>query len=182
MSRFSTNYRENIVSYDMAILDQRTLDFVSSSEEQTVRLGVRLGELLQGEDVICLSGELGAGKTALARGVGRGWGTALRVTSPTYTIINEYPRSHDGRILYHLDCYRLESEMDAESIAFDDILLSNGALMIEWPEKIGWLLPANRITIRMSYISDTRRKLHIKAAGERSEALLDAFRKSAFGG
>ena len=165
----------------MAILDQRTLDFVSSSEEQTVRLGVRLGELLREHDVICLSGELGAGKTAIARGIGRGWGTGYRVTSPTYTIMNEYPRSHDGRILYHLDCYRLESEMDAETIGFEDILLSDGALMIEWPENIEWLLPDNRITIHMSYVSETRRKLHIKAEGERSEALLDEFRKSAFG-
>ena len=165
----------------MAILDQRTLDFVSSSEEQTVRLGVRLGELLQSNDLICLSGELGSGKTAMARGIGRGWGTALRVTSPTYTIMNEYPRLHDGRILYHLDCYRIETEMDAETIGFADILMTDGALMIEWPEQIEAILPENRIWINMSYVSDTRRKLHIQAQGERSEALLDAFRKSAFG-
>ena len=165
----------------MAILDQQTLDFVSSSEDQTVRLGVRLGELLQSNDLICLSGELGSGKTAMARGIGRGWGTALRVTSPTYTIINEYPRLHDGRILYHLDCYRIESAMDAESIGFDDILMTNGALMIEWPEQIESLLPENRVWISMSYVSDTRRKLHIQAKGARSEILLDAFRKSAFG-
>ncbi|MBK9050630.1 MAG: tRNA (adenosine(37)-N6)-threonylcarbamoyltransferase complex ATPase subunit type 1 TsaE [Chloroflexi bacterium] len=61
----------------MAILDSQSLDFVSSSVEQTVRLGVRLGELLQVGDVLCLSGDLGAGKTALARGVGRGWGTSF---------------------------------------------------------------------------------------------------------
>ncbi|HEX6386596.1 MAG TPA: tRNA (adenosine(37)-N6)-threonylcarbamoyltransferase complex ATPase subunit type 1 TsaE, partial [Anaerolineae bacterium] len=83
----------------MAILDKWTLDFVSNSVEQTVRLGVRLGELLQGRDLLCLSGELGVGKTALARGVGRGWGTALRVTSPTFVLVNEYPRVSDGRIL-----------------------------------------------------------------------------------
>ena len=165
----------------MAILDQRTLDFVSSSEDQTVRLGVRLGELLQPNDLICLSGELGSGKTAMARGIGRGWGTALRVTSPTYTIMNEYPRLHDGRILYHLDCYRIETDMDAESIGFEDILMSDGALMIEWPEQIETLLPENRVWINMSYVSETRRKLNIQAQGERSEALLDAFRKSAFG-
>lgn len=165
----------------MAILDQQTLDFVSSSEEQTVRLGVRLGELLQSNDLVCLAGELGSGKTAMARGIGRGWGTALRVTSPTYTIMNEYPRLHDGRILYHLDCYRIDNEMDAETIGFEDVLLTDGALMIEWPERIDWLLPENRIWIDMSYVSETRRKLHIQAQGERAEALLEAFRKSAFG-
>jgi tRNA threonylcarbamoyladenosine biosynthesis protein TsaE len=67
----------------MAILDKWTIDFVSSSVEQTLRLGVRLGELLQPGDLLCLSGELGAGKTVMARGVGRGWGTAVRITSPT---------------------------------------------------------------------------------------------------
>ena len=91
----------------MAILDRWTIDFVSSSVEQTTRLGVRLGELLQIHDLVCLSGDLGAGKTALARGIGRGWGSGLRVTSPTFTLVNEYPRLADGRVLYHIDCYRL---------------------------------------------------------------------------
>ncbi len=96
----------------MAILDERTLDFTSSSAAQTERLGLRLGELLRPGDVLLLSGELGAGKTMLARGIGRGWGTAVRVTSPSYVIVNEYPRLRDGQTLYHVDGYRLESEAD----------------------------------------------------------------------
>ena len=80
----------------MAILDKWTLDFVSSRVEQTVRLGVRLGELLAPYDLLCLAGELGMGKTVLARGVARGWGTAVRVTSPSFTLVNEYPRAKDG--------------------------------------------------------------------------------------
>jgi tRNA threonylcarbamoyladenosine biosynthesis protein TsaE len=73
----------------VAILDEKTLDFVSISYEQTVRLGVRLGELLFPGDLICLAGDLGSGKTALAQGIGRGWGTTCRITSPTFTIVNE---------------------------------------------------------------------------------------------
>ncbi len=165
----------------MAILDRWTLDFVSNSEEQTVRLGVRLGELLRPYDVICLAGELGAGKTALARGIGRGWGSALRVTSPTYVLVNEYPRLPDGRILYHLDCYRLESAADVETAGLDDIFNSDGAVMVEWPERIETLIPADRLWIALSDVSETRRKLRIKAAGGRSAALLEQFRKSAFG-
>jgi tRNA threonylcarbamoyladenosine biosynthesis protein TsaE len=165
----------------MAILDRWTIDFVSSSVEQTTRLGVRLGELLQIHDLICLAGELGAGKTALARGIGRGWGTGLRVTSPTYTLINEYPRLADGRILYHVDCYRLEETADWQTVGLEDVLDGYGAVMVEWPERIEEILPEDRLWIGMSYVSETRRKLRITAKGERPAALLEAFKKSAFG-
>lgn len=165
----------------MAILDPWTLDFVSSSEQQTVRLGVRLGELLQPGDIVCLSGELGAGKTALARGMARGWGTNARVTSPTFVLVNQYPRLHDGRILYHLDCYRLESSADIFTAGFTDILESREAVMIEWPARIETWLPADRLWISLAYFSETRRKMHVKAQGERAQKLMEEFKKSAFG-
>lgn len=165
----------------MAILDPWTLDFVSNGVEQTVRLGVRLGELLQPHDIVCLSGELGAGKTAFARGVGRGWGSSIRVTSPTFTLVNEYPRLSDGHILYHLDCYRLNSTGDVVTAGIEDILEGNGAIMIEWPERLEAWLPADLLWISLSYVSETRRKLHIKGNGEQSQRLLEAFKKSAFG-
>ncbi|MCP4421819.1 MAG: tRNA (adenosine(37)-N6)-threonylcarbamoyltransferase complex ATPase subunit type 1 TsaE [Chloroflexi bacterium] len=165
----------------MAILDRWTIDFVSSSVEQTTRLGVRLGELLQVHDVVCLSGELGAGKTALARGIGRGWGTGLRVTSPTYILVNEYPRLADGRILYHVDCYRLGETADWMTVGLADVLDGLGAVMIEWPERIEPILPQDRLWIALSYVSETRRKLRISATAERSVELLQAFKKSAFG-
>jgi tRNA threonylcarbamoyladenosine biosynthesis protein TsaE len=165
----------------MAILTDQSLDFISSSEQQTMRLGVRLGEILQRNDVICLSGDLGAGKTVLARGVGRGWGTTIRVTSPTYTLVNQYPRMHDDRILYHIDCYRLETEEDIITAGLEDVLLTDGAFMIEWPEKIDAWLPEDRLWIEMTYVNDTRRKLRFVATGDRSTELLKAFRRSAFG-
>ncbi len=165
----------------MAILDKWTLDFVSSNVEQTVRLGVRLGELLQPHDVVCLSGELGAGKTAMARGIGRGWGTAVRVTSPSFTLVNEYPRARDGRILHHIDCYRLETEADAYTVGLDDIFDGDGAIMVEWPDRIAPWLPTDRFWIKIDYLSETRRALRFTASGKRSEALFEAFKKSAFG-
>lgn len=165
----------------MAILDERTLDFVSTSMAQTERLGIRLGELLEPRDVVCLSGELGAGKTALARGIGRGWGTPLRVTSPTFVLVNEYPRATDGCILYHIDCYRLERAADIDSVGLVDIFDSDAAVMVEWPEHCIDLLPADRLWITMTYDSPTRRRMRVNAGGQRSSVLLIDFRKNAFG-
>ncbi|MFN2135445.1 MAG: tRNA (adenosine(37)-N6)-threonylcarbamoyltransferase complex ATPase subunit type 1 TsaE [Candidatus Promineifilaceae bacterium] len=165
----------------MAILTDQSLDFISSSEQQTMRLGVRLGELLQPGDFICLKGDLGSGKTMLARGVGRGWGTAIRVTSPTYVLINQYPRMHDDRILYHIDCYRLESQMDVVTAGIEDVLLADGAFMIEWPERITELLPPDRLWIELGHVNETRRKLRFIATEGRATELLKDFRRSAFG-
>lgn len=165
----------------MAILDEKTVDFISTSVEQTERLGVRLGQLLEPEDLICLAGGLGAGKTAMARGIGRGWGTSLRITSPTFTVVNQYPRLSDGSILYHVDCYRLESEGDVITAGLEDVLNSNGAVMIEWPAQIEAWLPEDRLTIQLRYLNETRRGMRIFASGERSATLLKEFKRSAFG-
>ena len=165
----------------MAILDDRTLDFVSTSVPQTERLGIRLGELLEPGDVVCLSGELGAGKTTLARGIGRGWGTPLRVTSPSYVLVNEYPRPRDGGILYHIDGYRLEQAADVATVGLEDIFDSGAAVMVEWPEHLLALLPEDRLWITLSYDSPTRRRLRLNAGGPRATVLLGDFRKNAFG-
>ena len=166
----------------MPILDRWTLEFVSSSVEQTVRLGVRLGELLQPGDVVCLYGDLGAGKTAVARGVGRGWGTALRVTSPTFTLVNQYPRLKDGRSLHHIDCYRLETVADVWSVGLEDTLNDeHHTLVIEWPERLAHLLPADRLEIHIRYLNETRRAFRFTATGARSAELLTDFKQSAFG-
>ncbi|MCA9868643.1 MAG: tRNA (adenosine(37)-N6)-threonylcarbamoyltransferase complex ATPase subunit type 1 TsaE [Anaerolineae bacterium] len=165
----------------MAILDDRTLDFVSTSLPQTERLGIRLGELLEPRDVVCLSGELGAGKTALARGVGRGWGSPVRVTSPTFVLVNEYPRPSDGCILYHIDGYRLERTADIVTVGLEDILDGDAPVLIEWPEHIVDLLPPDRLWITLTYDSPTRRRMRLSAMGPRSTTLLTDFRKNAFG-
>lgn len=165
----------------MAILKQNSLEFTSNSVAQTERLGVRLGQLLQQHDVVCLIGEMGTGKTALTRGVGRGWGTALRVTSPTFTLVNEYPRAQDGRTLYHLDCYRLETAADVDTLGLEDILDCDGAIIIEWAERVEDWLPQDHLQIELTYLNNTRRSLRVTAAGPRSQALLDAFKRAAFG-
>ena len=165
----------------MAILDRWTIDFVSRSVEQTERIGVRLGELIFPGHIICLKGELGAGKTAMARGIGRGWGTSLRVTSPTFTLINEYPRLGDGRVLYHVDCYRLNTAQDAETVGLEEIMDGSQAVVIEWPERISEFIPADALWISLAYQSETRRKMRITAQGERATELFSRFKKEAFG-
>jgi tRNA threonylcarbamoyladenosine biosynthesis protein TsaE len=165
----------------MTILDNQTVDFVSHSPEQTQRLGVRLGELLEPGDLICLAGDLGAGKTTLAQGLGRGWGTAGRIASPTFTLVNQYPRVHDGRILYHIDAYRLESLGEIITVGVEDLFDDQGALMIEWPERLEAILPAERLWISLEYLDDTRRSLRLTAVGPRHAQLLKQFRRNAFG-
>lgn len=165
----------------MPILDKWTVDFISNSLDQTIRLGVRLGELLRVHDLLCLSGELGVGKTMLARGIGRGWGTAMRVTSPSYVLVNQYPRFHDNLVLFHIDCYRLEAPGEVATSGIEDVLELNGAFMIEWPERVEPLLPGDRLWIQLGYLNPTRRTLRFSASGERSARLLEDFKHSAFG-
>src|SRR5882724_1986861 len=83
------------------------LKLTSHSVDETVQFGVRLGQRLLGGDVVCLSGDLGAGKTALASGIGKGWGALELVNSPTFVFVHEHRRTDDDVRLYHLDCYRL---------------------------------------------------------------------------
>ncbi len=92
---------------EMPVLDEHSLDFFSRSPEQTRRLGARLGAVLRPGDVICLQGDLGAGKTTFVQGVAQGWGSLDSVSSPTFVIVNEYRRA-DGDLLFHMDAYRLE--------------------------------------------------------------------------
>ncbi len=165
----------------MPILDHQTLDFVSNSATQTERLGVRLGELLLSGDLICLAGELGAGKTCLARGISRGWGATRSATSPPFTLINESPRAVDSLPLFHLDCYRLENAAEAISIGFYDVLDQAGVIMIEWPERIEAVLPADRLWVELRWTADTKRGMRIQASGKRFVKLLADFRRSAFG-
>lgn len=165
----------------MPILDAKTLDFVSNSAAQTERLGVRLGEHLQSGDLLCLEGELGAGKTCLARGISRGWGATRSATSPSFTLVNEYPRALDDLPLFHLDCYRLQGPGDALSIGLDDILDQAGVTMIEWPERIEAALPTEHLWITLRWTATTKRGICFEASGDRYAKLLADFRLSAFG-
>ena len=155
----------------MPILPATTAEFLSHSPEETRSLGIRLGALLQPGDVLCLQGDLGAGKTTLTQGLAQGWGTLDAVSSPTFIIVNVYRRA-DGGQLYHLDTYRLDSGPEAEELDIDAMLM-RGPLVIEWPERVQNVLPDERLWITLEHVDDTERRFHFEARGARAMELLE---------
>lgn len=164
----------------MPILSPHTLEFFSRSPEQSRRVGMRLGSLLQRGDLICLSGDLGSGKTTLVQGIARGWGSLDPVSSPTFVIVNLYRRP-DGENLYHLDAYRLQNAREAEELDLDQ-MLEEGALVIEWPERIETVLPKERLWTNLRYLAEEQRGMIFNAQGKRYQNLVDNVRRLLFGG
>lgn len=163
----------------MPILAPNTLEFFSRSPEQTRRVGMRLGGLLQTGDMICLQGELGAGKTTLVQGMAQGWGSLDAVTSPTFVLVNVYRRP-DAAQLFHLDAYRLESAAEAEELDIN-ALLAQGPLVVEWPERIEPALPGERLWVKLEYLAEEHREMQFNTCGERYESLLAALRQAVYG-
>ena len=141
---------------------------------------MRLGSELKTGDVICLQGNLGAGKTTFVQGLAQGWGSIDAVSSPTFIIVNEYRRATGG-LIFHLDAYRLESTPEAEELDLD-AMLSEGVVIIEWPEKLNGLIPNDRLWITLEHIQEEQRQMSFKAHGKRYDDLLDGIRQSMFGG
>lgn len=142
-------------------------EFDSPGEECSLLLGRKIGELLEPGDILVLKGELGAGKTLLVRGIAQGLGvpSGTRVTSPTFTIINEY----SGRLrLYHLDLYRISGPHELETLPWEESLFGNGVAAIEWPERLGSLLPPDHLEINIAFVADEKRKIYISGRGTRS--------------
>lgn len=164
----------------MPILDKHMLEFVSRSPEQTRRIGMRLGALLQVGDVICLQGDLGAGKTTFTQGIAQGWGSLDSVSSPTFILVNQYRRA-DGNSIFHLDTYRLGSTGEAEQLDLDGYL-EEGALIIEWPDRLGNLIPPENLWINLEYVAEEHRQMNFHARGERYDEMLNNIRDSMFGG
>jgi tRNA threonylcarbamoyladenosine biosynthesis protein TsaE len=164
----------------MPILSTHTVEFISHSPEQTRRLGLRLGSLLNTGDLLCLSGEMGAGKTTFVQGLAQGWGSIDGVSSPTYVIVNHY-RNPVGIVLHHLDCYRLLNAAEAWDLDLD-MMLELGPMVVEWPDKIRDVLPAHQIWVDINWVDEEKRKFMFHATGKHYEELLSTFRRLAFGG
>jgi tRNA threonylcarbamoyladenosine biosynthesis protein TsaE len=160
----------------MPILDANTFEFISRGPDQTRRIGMRLGELLLPSDLICLNGELGAGKTTLVQGIAKGWGTSDIATSPTFVLVNNYRRP-DSLEMNHLDAYRLENALEAEDLDLER-MIADGPLMVEWADRIKAALPEECLTISMAWISDEHRRLVFSFTGKRYGQLLDTLKKS----
>ncbi len=164
----------------MPILDPNTLEIFSHSADQTRRVGLRLGALLKPGDIVCLSGDLGSGKTTLVQGIGRGWGSIDPVSSPTFILVNEYRRP-DGITLSHLDAYRMAAASEAEDLDVN-LMLERGPVVVEWPEKIDPVLPPQRIWVDLRWLADEQRGLKFSGSGERYQEMLVELRRRIFGG
>ena len=165
----------------MPILRDGELDIISHSPEQTKRLGARLGRLLRAGDVVCLSGDMGAGKTVFSSGIGEGWGAETPLTSPTYNLVHEHRRKTDKQRLYHLDCYRLQGADDVDTIGLDDILDGDGVVIFEWAERIEEALPDNYLWIDLKVNDTSRRNFFLEAEGKRYQSLIDKYKQLVFG-
>ena len=135
------------------------MNYITNSPEETEALGEALGKVLQAGTVIAYKGDLGAGKTAFTRGLARGLGFQELVTSPTYTIVNEYL---GGRLpLFHFDMYRLESSDDLFDIGWEDYLERGGVCAVEWSENVEDAME-NAMVITIDKLGDETRRITIE--------------------
>lgn len=134
-------------------------ELTSKSPEETISLGQEFAQDLQVGDVVCLKGELGAGKTHFVKGMAEAFGiNRQEVQSPTFTLINEYPGTTP---LYHLDCYRMESPNEALEIGAEEYFYGEGVCVIEWPERIEPIIPPEAIWITIDSPDKETRKFVI---------------------
>ena len=138
------------------------MTIITNNEAESIREGENLGRTLAPGAVVALYGELGAGKTAFTRGLAAGLGISMSVSSPTFTIVNEYP----GKIpLFHFDMYRLESENELFDIGWDDYLERGGVCVVEWSEKVPGAFMPGAVAVRFENLGGDMRRLEISVEG-----------------
>ncbi len=165
----------------MAILKPNAFEFFSHSADQTRRLGVRLGAMLQPGMVVCLEGDLGSGKTTLVQGIAQGWGSTDRVSSPTFVILNQYRRPN-GMQLYHADAYRLAPNDPLDFAILDlEQALENGVIVIEWANRVKDSLPIEHIWIEMKWMGQEARHFILTPEGKQYQALLKNLQQAIYG-
>lgn len=144
--------------------------FISNNPKDTEKLGYKLGKSLKSGDILCLLGDLGAGKTALTKAIAKGLGIDDYVTSPTFTIINEY----NGRLpLYHFDVYRLTSIEELYDLGYEEYFYSNGITIIEWADKIEEILPEDTINIHINRtLNQNEREIIFTGKGKRFNQII----------
>jgi tRNA threonylcarbamoyladenosine biosynthesis protein TsaE len=150
------------------LADSRTLAFHTSTDEETVDLGRRIAQMLPRRAVVLLIGDLGAGKTTLAKGIIHGLGAAQPddVASPTFTLIHEYRGA--GRLVYHIDLYRLDQAAQVATLGLDELFDREAVVLIEWGERFPELLPKDLIRINLDpdEKDPERRKIRVSGLGE----------------
>jgi tRNA threonylcarbamoyladenosine biosynthesis protein TsaE len=141
--------------------------FETASPAETRRLGRRLARLLRAGDVVLLQGELGAGKTCLAQGIGEGLGVVEAVKSSSFVLVNEY---HGRLKVYHADLYRLEDRREVAELALEEVA-GDGLLLVEWPDRAWEEMPEERLLVRIEMLGRRGRRLTLEPCGRRYEEL-----------
>ena len=145
------------------------MEYITHSPTETEEIGFLLGQSLTAGTIIAYRGDLGAGKTAFTRGLARGLGCTEAVTSPTYTIVNEYL---SGRLpLFHFDMYRLSSAEDLWGIGWDDYLDRGGVCAVEWSENVAEAME-DPILVTIEKLGDEDRKITVEGSGENAAFVL----------
>ena len=155
----------------------KKLDITTHSADETRQLGRIIGRLIKQPLIIALVGNLGSGKTAFVQGLAIGLEVPVEyyITSPTFTLINEYP----GRLpLFHADLYRLETVRDLEDIGLDELLYDRGVLAVEWADKLADNLSDDYLVLQFEIIDDDCRKINLIAYGHNSLNLIKALESS----
>lgn len=149
------------------------MDYISRSEDDTVALASRLADVLKPGDVLCLHGDLGMGKSVFARGLIRALSRKpdLDVPSPTFTLVQTYDT--DAGDVWHFDLYRLKNPDEVYELGWEEGL-ANAIVIVEWPERLGYLMPSTRIDISLSQAPDSARLLQITGGTARVSDLLSA--------
>jgi tRNA threonylcarbamoyladenosine biosynthesis protein TsaE len=143
------------------------MEFIVDNVEKTFNIGYQLGQLANVGDVFCLIGDLGTGKTHITKGIAKGLSIDEHITSPTFTIVNEY----SGRLnLYHFDVYRVNDPDEIAAIGFDEYIFSDAVSVIEWSNYIEELLPENKVIIyidKLPELGENFRKIKIQWTSDR---------------
>lgn len=143
--------------------------YISRTSEETENLGISLAKQLLPGDILLLFGDLAAGKTTLTRGIAKGLGVIDDVSSPTFTIMQQYAAGPGGLALNHFDAYRLRNEDDWYAEGFDELLYTDAVSVIEWPENVLPALPRNAFEIQLTFIEQGKARqidLHYPAGRE----------------
>lgn len=156
----------------------KTLTIISPTPQETERIGSLVGTLLITGDVIALTGELGAGKTTLVRGLAQGMGVSgEEVASPSFTLVNEY----DGPLpLFHIDLYRLGNIQELHEIGYEEYISEAGVTVIEWADRVRDAIPHESLWITLRYQSSEQREIEMHPRGVRYEKMIEELQKKVY--
>lgn len=150
--------------------------YISHSPDDTIRLGQKIGKVLQEGNLVALNGDLGAGKTCLIQGIASGLNSKDHVSSPSFSLIKEYS---GDKLIYHFDLYRLSKSEELEELGYEEYFYSKGITLIEWAEKIRDYLPGSRLNIhiRLSGKHISFREIRVKAIGKRYQNIVKELKR-----